>query len=99
MEATSWAVPLINSFLSNCLPQDSLLRLWDTYIAKADGFDLHIYVCVAIMSWCQDDLMELDAPDIKFFIHNLPAMDIDQIILQAYSIRENSEMYRLEEFI
>ena len=36
MDATSWAMPLIRSFLSNSLPIECLLRLWDTYIAKAD---------------------------------------------------------------
>ena len=48
------------------------------------------------MNQCQDDLMELDAPDIKAFILNLPPMDIDQIILQAYSIKEDSEMLHFE---
>ncbi len=47
------------------------------------------------MNQCQDDLMELDAPDIKAFILNLPVMDIDQIILQAYSIKEDSDMLKV----
>ena len=40
--------------------------------------------------------MELDAPDIRAFIMSLPTMDMDQIILQAFSIREDSDFLTLD---
>jgi hypothetical protein len=96
MVTTSWAAPLLQSFLANHLPQECLLRLWDTYIAKIDGFEIHVFVCVAILDYCHKELIELDASDIIAMIKTLPVMDMDQIILQAYSIREDSDFLRLD---
>jgi hypothetical protein len=61
------------------------LRLWDSYFAYAgSGFDLHVYVCLAILEHFQSDLLELDFPEIMAFLRHVPRnLDMDKIIHHA----------------
>jgi len=83
-----WAMSWLKYVLSHELPFECVLRLWDTYFANPDGFDLHIYVCIAILRNCTEELMELDLSELKGFLRHLPCMDMDEIISQAYNIRD-----------
>ncbi len=53
-------------------------------------------MCVAVLDFCQGELMELEAPEIRHLIMNLPDVDMDQVILQAHSILEDSDFLRLD---
>jgi len=83
-----WAMSWLKYLLSHELPFECVLRLWDTYFAGSDGLDLHIYVCIAILKNCTDELMELEIFELKAFLQRLPSMDMDEIISQAYNIRD-----------
>eukprot|EP01114_Cavostelium_apophysatum_P017006 TRINITY_DN4957_c0_g1_i1.p1 TRINITY_DN4957_c0_g1~~TRINITY_DN4957_c0_g1_i1.p1 ORF type:complete len:275 (-),score=58.81 TRINITY_DN4957_c0_g1_i1:88-912(-) len=83
-----WAMSWLKYLLSNELPLECVLRLWDTYFAGPDGLDLHIYVCIAILKNCTEELMELEISELKSFLQRLPSMDMDEIISQAYNIRD-----------
>jgi len=76
--------------LSRELPLDCVLRLWDTYFAiDSEKFELHMYVCLAILENCHEHLLEMsDSSEIKGFLQHLPKMDMDKILTQATNIRE-----------
>jgi len=83
-----WALPWLQDLLARNLPHDCLCRLWDTYFATDEGFDLHIYVCLAILNSHSEDLLELESAEITAFLARLPVMNMDQIIMHAYNLRE-----------
>mmetsp|Transcript_22431 Transcript_22431/g.44486 ORF Transcript_22431/g.44486 Transcript_22431/m.44486 type:complete len:298 (-) Transcript_22431:135-1028(-) len=82
-----WAVAWIQQMLAGALPHECLFRLWDTYFASEEGWDLHIYVCLAILRNCAEDLMELEYSELLLYLNSLPSIDMNQIIMHAYSIR------------
>jgi hypothetical protein len=91
-----WAIFWLQNLLSRELPLDNVLRLWDTYFAsQPEDSDLHIYVCIAILHDCKETLLEFEYSEIKSYLQNLPYMDMDQLIVQAYNIREEArrELY------
>eukprot|EP01111_Echinosteliopsis_oligospora_P012240 TRINITY_DN4168_c0_g1_i1.p1 TRINITY_DN4168_c0_g1~~TRINITY_DN4168_c0_g1_i1.p1 ORF type:complete len:284 (-),score=65.15 TRINITY_DN4168_c0_g1_i1:16-867(-) len=88
ISSNDWATSWLQYLLSCELPIDGVLRLWDTYFAGELGLDLHIYVCLAIIINCADELLELESSEIMSFLHHLPIMDMDKIIAQAYNIRD-----------
>jgi len=77
--------------LSKELPLDCVLRLWDTYFATdaEQSFELHMYVCLAILDNCHEHLLELgDSSEIKGYLQHLPKMDMNKILTQANNLRE-----------
>jgi len=88
VEPNDWANPWIRYMLSRELPMNFVCRLYDQYFAT-DDFDLHYYVCLAILQHFQEELMELDYSEIRLFLRFLPAenMDLEKIIKHAYNIR------------
>ena len=44
---------------------------------------LHMFVCLAILETCQNDLIELEQPELYAFLQHLPALDMDRIINKA----------------
>ncbi|GBG31426.1 TBC1 domain family member 22A [Hondaea fermentalgiana] len=85
IEAVRWASSWLPWLLCRELPFECCLRLWDSYFAAPDGhgFELHTFVCLAILENCQADLVELEHGEIVVFLQNLPALDMDRIIVQA----------------
>jgi len=83
-----WAVSWFQFLLSKELPFDCLLRLWDTYLSCADGFKLHFFVSIAIVAHFKEELMELEQSELKGFLQHLPSVDMDQIITQAYNLKD-----------
>eukprot|EP01137_Pigoraptor_chileana_P019258 Opistho-2@80037 len=94
LEPNEWAVSWLQFLFARELPMRQLLRLWDTYFSLGSdlsaGFDLHFYVCLAVLDHCKEDLEELDYSDIKAYLQRLPAVEMDQILAHAKSIREDS---------
>jgi TBC1 domain family member 2 len=52
---------------------------------------LHLYVILAILQTHKEILMELEYSEIKGFLQNLPFFDVDQLIAQAYNLRDSSK--------
>ncbi|KAF2073773.1 hypothetical protein CYY_004907 [Polysphondylium violaceum] len=84
-----WATSWIQNLLSCELPIDCVLRLWDTYLSASLGLDLHVFVCLAILTNFSEELLELEHSEILAFLQHLPGIDMDQIIAQAYNIRDD----------
>jgi len=88
LSPNDWAMSWLRWLLSRELPVECVLRLWDTYFSISDGFDLHVYVCLAILVNCAEELLELEVSELKAFLQHLPVLDMDQVISQAYVIRD-----------
>jgi hypothetical protein len=52
---------------------------------------LHLYVILAILESSKESLIEYEYSEIKAFFQNLPSFDIDQLIAQAYNLRDSSK--------
>lgn len=93
----SWLSSWLQMLLSRELPLPCVLRLWDTYLALRTSqlndasslHQLHIYVCLAILEACHEELMELDDSDVLWYLQHLPSLDMEQIITLAYNIKED----------
>lgn len=85
-----WLVPWLDHLLSRELPLECVLRLWDTYFSSEinNEFSLHIYVCLAILEECQDDLLELEYAEIRGYLQHLPCFKMDEIISKALNLRD-----------
>lgn len=92
--ATNW----LQHLLAGELRIEDLMRLWDTYFAMNDFLDLHLYVCIAILTNCKDSLEELDRSETKSMLYSLPPLDIDRVINEAINIRlSHQQSQRSEE--
>jgi len=78
----------LSRLLTKELNLQSVLRLWDTYFSVPEGFDLHVYVCIAILKYFKDQLDDLEHSEILGFLRSLPNMDMDEIITEAQNLRE-----------
>jgi hypothetical protein len=65
---------------------EDLMRLWDTYFAVPDPLDLHMYVCIAILTNFNDALEELDQSEAKNMLFSLPPLDVDRVGLLLWSV-------------
>ncbi|KAI8806821.1 rab-GTPase-TBC domain-containing protein [Cladochytrium replicatum] len=84
-----WASSWCSYLLSRELPLECVMRLWDTYFSIADGLELHVYVCLAILSNRKDELEELEQSQIHALLLRLPRFDMDQLISHAVNIRHD----------
>jgi hypothetical protein len=80
-----WVMSWCQWLLAKELPLECVLRLWDTYLA--DGLQLHLYVCLAILGEWREELTELENVELKGFLQHLPSMDMDKIIALAYNLQ------------
>lgn len=90
--ATNW----LQHLLAGELRIEDLMRLWDTYFAMPDFLDLHLYVCIAILTNCKDSLEELDRSETRSMLDSLPPLDIDRVSVfqqQASSQRHTSHLF------
>jgi hypothetical protein len=63
-----------------CPPLPCALTLpADTYFAIPDPLDLHLYICIAILTNCKDALEELDQSEAKSMLFSLPPLDVDRV--------------------
>ncbi|KAI3628695.1 hypothetical protein CBS14141_000398 [Malassezia furfur] len=56
-----------------------------------DLLDLHLYVCLAILTNCKDALEELDRSETTGMLFSLPPLDVDRIISDAMNLRLSIE--------
>lgn len=75
----------------------AIRRLWDMYLTYRTSYSpddaplhqLHIFVCLAILEACHEDIMELDGSEVQWYLQHLPTFDMDQIITQAFNIKDD----------
>mmetsp|Transcript_14416 Transcript_14416/g.36795 ORF Transcript_14416/g.36795 Transcript_14416/m.36795 type:complete len:293 (+) Transcript_14416:327-1205(+) len=91
LEDDLWAFSWLQYLFGKELPLPCILRLWDTYLSVDNILDLHIYVCLAVLSHTSEELMELEESELTGFLQHLPWMDMDEILVHAQTIREESK--------
>jgi hypothetical protein len=74
-----WCNSWIYGLLSKELPISLLLRLWDAYFSMPEGLSLHMYICLAILLQCKENLEDMEQSEIKSLLSRLPELDIDQV--------------------
>lgn len=93
LDFLQFAFRWMNCLLMRELPFALIVRVWDTYLAEAEGFAVfHVYVCAALLVSFSDELLEMEFQDLVMFLQNLPTQrwtdkDIDIILSQAYMWR------------
>lgn len=93
LDFLQFAFRWMNCLLMRELPFPLIVRVWDTYLAEADGFAMfHVYVCAAILVSFSEELQGMDFQDLVMFLQNLPteswtSKEIDVILSQAYMWR------------
>jgi len=100
LEPNEWALSWLQQLLARELPIECVLRLWDTYLAIGQGDTLmsfHPYVCLAILSECEEELLETENPELKGALAMLPALQMDRIVTQAFNLREMASLSGLEQ--
>jgi len=88
VNSNDWATSWLRFLLSCELPLDCVMRLWDTYFADELGLELHIYVCLVIIVNCAEELLEMESTEILSFLQHLPVMDMEVVIAQAHTLRD-----------
>ena len=83
----------MNNILMRELPIKATIRLWDTYLAQADGFShFHLYVCAAfLVHWKAELMKKSDFHTLLMFLQNLPTAkwgdnEIDLLVAEAYRL-------------
>ena len=83
----------MNNILMRELPIKATIRLWDTYLAQADGFShFHLYVCAAfLVHWKTELMKKSDFHTLLMFLQNLPTAkwgdnEIDLLVAEAYRL-------------
>lgn len=95
VSAKDWLPSWLRFLLARELPAQSVLRLWDVYFAheqqaaRGAYFELHPYVCLAVLQLSIEDLLELDHLEIHWYLAHLPPMDIGNVLTAARNIRED----------
>lgn len=93
---STWLPSWMRFLFAPELPLPCLLRLWDVYFAgeqrletRAPPYELHTYVCLAVLQTCQEELLELDGGEVSWFLQHLPVLDVDQLITVARNVRDD----------
>ncbi|KAF9912456.1 hypothetical protein EC991_010543 [Linnemannia zychae] len=90
VDIKEWAASALQYMLSRELTLENTMRLWDTYfsIPEAAGWiDFHPYFCLAILKHMKEGFEDLEESEIRTTLMRLPALDIDQIVNEAFNIR------------
>lgn len=77
----------VRSLLSRHISMKSICRLWEIYFSIND-FDLHLFVCLAILQHYKVTLIELNLSELITFLNYLGDIEVDKIVKIAYNIRE-----------
>ncbi|KAG0378231.1 hypothetical protein BGX24_004453 [Mortierella sp. AD032] len=89
VDIKEWAASALQYMLSRELTLENTMRLWDTYFAipEAGWIDFHPYFCLAILKHMKEGFEDLEESEIRTTLMRLPALDIDQIVNEAFNIR------------
>jgi len=86
VDINEWASSWLQNLFAKELQFENLLRLWDTYFSIDDPIEFHPYVCLAVLKNTRENLEDLEQSEIRTSLLNLPLMDMEQIINQAFNI-------------
>ena len=93
VEYIQFAFRWMNNLLMRELPVRATVRLWDTYLAQADGFShFHLYVCGAFLCHWKTELMKKkDFHTLLMFLQNVPTAkwgdnEINLLVAEAYRL-------------
>jgi hypothetical protein len=89
-----WATSWQRFLLAKELPLFCVQRLWDVYLA--DGLDLHVYVCLALLRQFKEGLEELEQSEIRTALLKLPELDMEELVNQATNIKNELLSKQLE---
>merc|ERR1712223_240709 len=93
VEYIQFAFRWMNNLLMREIPVRATVRLWDTYLAQADGFShFHLYVCAAFLCHWKSELMKKkDFHTLLMFLQNVPTAkwgdnEINLLVAEAYRL-------------
>eukprot|EP00127_Corallochytrium_limacisporum_P003934 Clim_evm19s155 gene=Clim_evmTU19s155 len=89
VEVQLWASNWLRHIFCTELKLKHLLRLWDAYFSLEDGFQLHIYACIAVLESFSQDLEEYEHSELRSFLRKPPRFDVDQIIQRAKQLKQD----------
>lgn len=94
VDFNQFAFRWMNCLLVRELELNSIVRLWDTYLAEdREGFDsFHVYVCAALLVTWSGELQRMSFQDLLIFLQNLPTSDwdvarIEELLGQAFILK------------
>eukprot|EP00474_Spongospora_subterranea_P010574 CRZ11032.1 hypothetical protein [Spongospora subterranea] len=90
LRPNEWAIPWLRHLLCAELPFFCVLRLWDTYFALSSDLELHMFVCLAILSLCKESLLECDYSELKGSLQQLPTLDVDHLLALANNMQNQA---------
>ncbi|KAL5021911.1 hypothetical protein ScPMuIL_001066 [Solemya velum] len=84
-----YAWPLLETLFSEVLTKDEWLCLWDNVFSNHPSFLLMVVVAYAVCA--RGPLMQcVEIDDFKYFFHHQNAVDVKQVIKEAYRIFEGT---------
>ncbi|KAJ1978474.1 hypothetical protein H4R35_001892 [Dimargaris xerosporica] len=86
-----WVSSWLLNLLAKELPLESLVYLWDYYLAQGTFLRFHTFVCLAILHCLQQNLEELEQSEIRTVLLRLPPLDISQVIPVALTLQHEVE--------
>ena len=107
LDIKDWAKSWLRYMLMRELPIKCAARLWDFYLAGPDCkqdvvinmelsachvLDVHVYVCIAILMLCKDNLDELEQSEIRSALHRLPTVDMNEVLRCARRLERGESM-------
>jgi hypothetical protein len=82
-----WAVSWIAYLFTREMDLTNLVRLWDSYFGEGLDWEMHPFVCLAVLKHFKETLEELESSEISCFLNRLPVMDIDEIYQEAQNLK------------
>ena len=92
VECYHFAFRWFNCFLLREMSLEKGLRLWDTYLSDEDGNGFstyHLYVCIAIIEFYSDKLLNMEFAEMLQFLQNIPSKewtksDFEELLSKAF---------------
>lgn len=91
LEPRRWVISWHQSLFAKQLSFRCLLRLWDSYFScgpESNLFELHLYVCLALLKFYQSDMLDKAYPEIRAFMERIPDIDVERVVAQAQNLME-----------
>eukprot|EP01060_Flectonema_neradi_P013864 TRINITY_DN20590_c0_g1_i2.p1 TRINITY_DN20590_c0_g1~~TRINITY_DN20590_c0_g1_i2.p1 ORF type:complete len:419 (+),score=38.76 TRINITY_DN20590_c0_g1_i2:42-1259(+) len=85
-----FAYKWVNCLLLRELPFPASLRLWDAYLSEIDDYaNIHVYVCLALLTKFSNTLMKMEFSEMLPFLLSPPTEDfteddVGELLSQAY---------------
>jgi len=84
-----WATSWLQCLFAKRLALPCLIRLWDAYFSANEGFDLHVFVCLALLADCQEDLLDMSHQELRAFMKSVPCFDVDRLVSNALDLKSD----------